>query len=311
MAGRWMLTALLLGVGLTGAWRSVLGEDAPPRASIDRTLDGFHEAAAKADGPRYFSHLTEDAVFLGTDASERWPRKEFEAFASPYFKKGKGWTYTSTERQVDIEVGGDLAWFDELLTNEHYGTCRGSGVLRKQAGQWRIAQYNLSIPMPNPLARDFVERIRGHAAGDRSTAVLYIVRHAEKGAGSDPDLTAAGHARALRLCRLLRSAELEKIYATEFKRTQQTVAPSSTHLGIPISDYKAAATAALAARLRADKTLKAALIAGHSNTVPALLKQLGVKPPAVLDMESFDNLLIVQLRGGAAPTLQHLHYGGR
>ena len=59
-----------------------------------------------------------------------------------------------------LDASGDTAWFDERLENEHYGECRGTGVLRKADGRWRIAQYNLSIPVPNDLASELVERIR-------------------------------------------------------------------------------------------------------------------------------------------------------
>ena len=133
-----------------------------PERRIARTIDDFHDAAAKADATRYFAHLTADAVFLGTDATERWSKDRFEAFARPYFDEGKGWAYTSTERNVTLAPGKTHAFFDELLKNEHYGVCRGSGVLRLEDGHWRIAQYNLSIPMPNALAKEFVARIRAH-----------------------------------------------------------------------------------------------------------------------------------------------------
>jgi len=47
-----------------------------------------------------------------------------------------------------------------LLENETLGTTRGSGVLVKEKGEWKISQYNLTIPVPNQLAREFVARIR-------------------------------------------------------------------------------------------------------------------------------------------------------
>lgn len=132
----------------------------PPEA----VLDAFHDAAARADGPAYFGLLTEDAVFLGTDASERWTKDQFRAYAEPYFNQGKGWTYTPRERHVGYAPGGATAWFDELLWNEKYGVCRGSGVLVRTGGGWRIAQYNLSVPVPNDLLPEFAERIRAHGS---------------------------------------------------------------------------------------------------------------------------------------------------
>jgi len=129
-----------------------------PTTAIEAVLNDFHDAAGKADFDRYFSHWTDDSVFLGTDATERWVGEEFRDFARPHFDKGKGWSYTPRDRKVTLL--GEAAFFDELLHNEKLGTCRGSGVLRRVDGQWKILQYNLSIPVPNDLAERTVQMIR-------------------------------------------------------------------------------------------------------------------------------------------------------
>jgi hypothetical protein len=123
-------------------------------------LDDFHDAAAKADFQRYFSHWTGESVFLGTDATERWVGDEFREFARPHFEKGKGWRYVARDRKVTPAPGGQYAYFDELLSNDKLGTCRGSGVLRLVDGEWKILQYNLSVPIPNEMAADVVALIR-------------------------------------------------------------------------------------------------------------------------------------------------------
>ncbi len=128
--------------------------------SPTEVLDDFHDAASKADGLRYFNHFAEDAIFLGTDGTERWTVKEFKAYANPYFDKGRGWTYTKKSRHIYFSPDGATAWFDEALENVKYGECRGSGVLIKSGGVWKIVQYNLTIPIPNSLARKVVEMIR-------------------------------------------------------------------------------------------------------------------------------------------------------
>lgn len=128
------------------------------RVAVERVLDAFHDAAARADGEAYFGLLAQGAVFLGTDASERWDREAFRAYAGPYFERGTGWTYTPTERHV--WVAGPTAWFDERLSNEKYGEVRGSGVLREGPQGWLLVHYNLSFPIPNDLAGEVVERIR-------------------------------------------------------------------------------------------------------------------------------------------------------
>ena len=136
---------------------------ADERAAIDTVLDDFHLAASEPDEERYFGHLAEDAVFLGTDATERWSKQAFREYAHTRMSTGTGWTYHCFERHVTLSPAGDAAWFDERLTNAKYGEVRGSGALRRQGGRWRITQYNLAFPVPNELAPRLVELIR---AGD-------------------------------------------------------------------------------------------------------------------------------------------------
>jgi ketosteroid isomerase-like protein len=131
---------------------------APVRA-VDAVMDDWHAAAAAADESRYFGHLADEAVFLGTDGTERWDKAAFQAFAHPYFAKGKAWTFRAVKRTVAFAAGGTVAWFDEDLDTTNMGPCRGSGVLELRKGVWKILQYNLSIPIPNPLTKDVTARI--------------------------------------------------------------------------------------------------------------------------------------------------------
>ena len=134
-----------------------------PQAAIAAVLDAFHAAAARADEAAYFDLLAPNAVFLGTDASERWGKSDFQTFAHPYFAAGTGWTFTPRDRHIERSRDGRVAWFDELLDSASYGECRGSGVLEATDHGWKITQYHLTIPIPNDLAKEFVARIR--AAG--------------------------------------------------------------------------------------------------------------------------------------------------
>jgi len=127
------------------------------------TLDQLHLSASKSDGAVYFDLFTDDAAFLGTDATERWLIAEFIAFATPYFEAGKGWTYVKVERHIKVSADGQHASFDELLENKSYGLCRGTGVLRLVEGEWKVEQYHLTIPVPNEIARNVVEQMRGLA----------------------------------------------------------------------------------------------------------------------------------------------------
>lgn len=133
-------------------------DDARTRA-ISAVLNDFHDAASKADENRYFNHFTPDAVFIGTDAKERWTYSQFRAYAKPHFDAGTGWSYTATSRNIFLSPNADVAWFDEMLENKKYGTCRGTGVLIKVDQIWRISQYHLVIPVPNELVADLMKLI--------------------------------------------------------------------------------------------------------------------------------------------------------
>ena len=119
------------------------------RAEVNKVLDDWHLAAAKAEEDAYFSFLTEDSVFLGTDATERWDKAAFRKFAHPHFAKGKAWTFVATRRGVSFSKDGKVAWFDEDLKTQGLGPARGSGVLVLDKDGWKIAQYNLTITVPN------------------------------------------------------------------------------------------------------------------------------------------------------------------
>jgi hypothetical protein len=111
-------------------------------------LDSFNRAAAKADYKTYFNFYTEDAIFTGTDATERWDKPAFMAWAKPIFDKGRAWDFTAIDRHIYFDTTGRLAWFDELL-NTQMKICRGSGVVVKQGDAWKVKQYILSTTIPN------------------------------------------------------------------------------------------------------------------------------------------------------------------
>lgn len=118
------------------------------KTQIHFVLNQWHEAAAKADAINYFGVMTEDAIFIGTDATENWDKKAFQAFAKPYFDKGKAWDFKPLERHVYFSPDHKTAWFDELL-DTWMKICRGSGVMVKVGQQWKIQHYVLSMTVPN------------------------------------------------------------------------------------------------------------------------------------------------------------------
>jgi hypothetical protein len=111
-------------------------------------LDNWHKAASDADYSNYFDKMDSISVFIGTDATENWPKKEFESFSKPYFDKGKAWSFTAIERNVYVNEDGTFIWFDELL-DTWMGICRGSGVLEMKNNKLTIKHYVLSATVPN------------------------------------------------------------------------------------------------------------------------------------------------------------------
>ena len=121
-------------------------------------LNDFHDAAAKADAERYLGHLTDNAVFLGTDEKERFPLvPDFTDYVNRGFAAG-GWDYYSINKNITFSRDGSVAWFDETsISNGNGGYFRGSGVLEKIEDEWKIAQYVLSFLVYNELWEEVLE----------------------------------------------------------------------------------------------------------------------------------------------------------
>lgn len=289
-----LLGALLVATLLTaagGAGRAA-ERDEGPTARIEAVLDSLHRAAAEGDEETYFGLFTPEAIFLGTDAGERWTIEEFRAFALPYFERDSAWTYTPTQRHVTLLPDGRAAFFDELLDQEKYGVCRGSGLLRLIDGEWRIAQYHLTFPIPNEVAGQVTRWIRDPAAGTRW---IFVVRHAEKNTGEDPSLSVTGLARAKRLALILEDAPIRACFASEYRRTVETARPVSRQSEVPVTGLPARDLDTLTARLLETPTGGAALVVGHSNTVPAILARLGIEEEVVIEEGEYGALFLVQL----------------
>jgi len=280
-------------------------------ADVATTLDDFHDAASKGDEATYFAILPDDAVFLGTDATERWTGKQFREFAMPYFERGPAWIYVPLQRWITVSADGAFAWFDEVLDNEGYGECRGSGVLERRAERWVVRQYNLTVPVPNDLLRGVAARIRAFTDGRApATTTIVVVRHAEKvDEGEDPELSERGRARAEILAKTLRSLPVRAVFTTQWRRTAATVAPLCRDKKLEPVPVPAGETKSLVTRVLKENLGQTVLVCGHSNTVPAILKAFGVRePPAIADDE-FDSLFVVTVGPDGAQCLA-LRYGG-
>ena len=130
----------------------ILSQNTWAQEKLDVLLNGLHQDAHEGNYETYFERYTSDAVFLGTDKTERWTIQEFKEYAKPAFADGHGWTYEVVER--NWEGSGDTRWFDEILFNEKYGHCRGTGVVEVINGEWKIAHYSLTLLIPNDIAAE-------------------------------------------------------------------------------------------------------------------------------------------------------------
>lgn len=134
---------------------SFFAQNESPQNDVNQLVDLWHKAASEANFKQYFDVMADDAIFIGTDATEYWNKQEFENYAKPHFDKGKAWSFTTLERHIYFDSTGDTAWFDELLDTQ-MKICRGSGVLVKTGGQWKIKHYVLSMTIPNETSKSVI-----------------------------------------------------------------------------------------------------------------------------------------------------------
>ena len=149
-----------------------------------------------------------------------------------------------------------------------------------------------------------------HAAAQPS---VFIIRHAERAdaakgvalpKGADPDLSDSGRTRAQSLADALKDAHITAIFATEFKRTQQTAAPLAKALGLTVTTVASKEAGALLQKV--ETASGNVLVVGHTNTIPDLVRGLGVSTPVTIEESEYDNLFIVVR--GTKPVLIRLHY---
>jgi len=142
--------------------------------------------------------------------------------------------------------------------------------------------------------------------GANAAPVIFIVRHAEKASTSDknPDLSPEGQKRADALANVLKNSQITAVFVTEFKRTQETAAPTARAAHVSPTVIAAKDIGVLVERLRSLNGN--ALVVGHGNTIPDLLKALGIATPVSVPEDDYAEIFAVVL--GDAPQLVRLHY---
>lgn len=143
--------------------------------------------------------------------------------------------------------------------------------------------------------------------------MVILVRHAEKDLTvdtADPALSPEGGKRAQLLAEMLKDAGVTAIYVSEYKRTALTAEPLAKHLGVVPKQMPAKDSLKLVATIRNDNASDVVLVAGHSNTVPELLRAFGHEALVKIDDFEYNNLFFVIPQGeGKKPLVLRLHFG--
>ncbi|MFA9370555.1 MAG: nuclear transport factor 2 family protein [Labilibaculum antarcticum] len=146
---------LILGFFLILISSSCSNSAPPQNKNVEGFINKWHIAAAESKLEEYFDMMSENAIYIGTDASERWTKKEFYAFCEPHFLKGKTWNFKPFNRQIYFSDDNKTIWFDELL-DTWMGVCRGSGVITIENGEFKISHYHLSVTIKNEKVSEFL-----------------------------------------------------------------------------------------------------------------------------------------------------------
>jgi broad specificity phosphatase PhoE len=153
----------------------------------------------------------------------------------------------------------------------------------------------------------------GSSSVDQPSLTVILVRHAEKKIvapeNKDPDLSPAGLARAQELARMFGSTGIAAIYATEYKRTQQTVKPLADKLRLPVTQVEAKKTPELVKQIRSRNGGQVIFIAGHNNSVPEIIAALGGPQLPIIPEAEFDNLYILTVQSDGSAKLLKMKYG--
>ena len=138
---------------------------------------------------------------------------------------------------------------------------------------------------------------------------VFVVRHAERAdASADSLLSGVGETRAIHLATILKDAGITQIFTTDRRRTVQTAAPLAAVLQLTPTALPASDLEALFTRLRDATPHDRVLVIGHSNTLPEILRRVGVTTSVAIGDTEYDNLFMVIPQGGSAALFVRLRY---
>jgi hypothetical protein len=155
-----LILACALCLGGLGGPAQAAAADPALTTQVNAFVDAWHDDAAHAR-MAYFDKMAPDGVYIGTDRSELWQRDAFKAWGRKYFEgKTSAWSFKATRRNVYTSDDGKLIWFDELLDTPNMGHCMASGVIRRTDKGFEILHYQLSMAVPNEVAKQVTELIK-------------------------------------------------------------------------------------------------------------------------------------------------------
>ena len=204
---------------------------------------------------------------------------------------------------------------DNCFWQIDYADCFFDVAFSRYSVRWQLAKHSV---LDEPLAlvsgvaiqmrrlTSFLSIFLFVVAAVDAAPVVFIVRHAEKKptGGDDPELSLAGQKRAEALARILKDSQITAVFVTEFKRTQETAAPVAKMAHLTSTVVPANDVPGLVAKLRALKA--SALVVGHGNTIPDLMKALGITTPISIPEDDYSEIFVVSLHD--PPQLLGLHY---
>lgn len=145
---------------------------------------------------------------------------------------------------------------------------------------------------------------------------VIIVRHAERATTDprDPPLDSIGRVRAEALADAVRSAGVQAIYVTQYRRTVETAEPIARELGLTPQVIAAAgpvpAHASTIARTMLEKHRgQVVLVVGHSNTIGPIARALGATARENLEDHEYEHLYIVTADGTSPARFISVRFG--